>query len=369
MLVRGQYVPILTGKEGEFRALAGLDENVLYWLRPLIDMPPITLPKPPKAGEEPRLPDPPEKKLGALMRSLEDRWGRERRVIVDLAAYDRYRIGGHHPAQWLFANAHEAGLLLMASMATDSSAFYRAAVAASEQHLKGLCLRVRITPKQEPEQTVEDLRRLDDAAPSTDPSHAIVLLDLGRVSEIGALNEEVADFAKLHLDALARAGYRVDAVAGTSVPLNSWVKVRQLHRERRREWRVWQALVSSEAGRELAFADYGITGPRPDSDEWRGSPAPFLRYTTPGALLVWKGRKRDDDADPDDPRRTPVLFPELCRELVVGRSHDFCGSNWSPGDRGIWDAACGEQKPGTAMKWIEFATNHHLTAVVRLLNP
>ncbi|MFP5378431.1 MAG: beta family protein [Vicinamibacteria bacterium] len=361
-------MPILTGKKGEFRALAGLNQDTLYWLRPLIDMPPITLPKPPKAGEKPRGPDPPEKTLGTLMRLLEDCWGRERRVIIDLAAYDPYPIGGRHPAEWLFANAHDAELLLTASLATDSSDFYRAAVAASEQYLKGLCLRIRVTPKQEPEQTVEAVRELARAAPSTDPAHKIILLDLRRVSEIAELNDEVVAFAKRHIDALARADYRVDAVAGTSVPLNSWVKVGQLHRERRREWRVWEAL-DAEGGRELAFADYGITGPRPDSDEWRGSPAPFLRYTTAAALLVWKGRKPSDDADPDDLQKRPILFPELCRKLVDGRKQDFRGPKWSAGDRGIWDAAHGTQKPGIAMKWIEFATNHHLTEVVRLLNP
>lgn len=364
MLVRDHHVPVLTGKAGEFRALERLSADVLPSVSPLIDMPPIARPPPPKPGEDPQAPDPPEKRLGQLLLSVDRRWGEMRRVMVDLAAYDRYDIDGRHPAEWLFSRADEAGLWLMASAATDSSARYRDALVNSADWLKGLCLRARIPPGQDPAETVRAVGALDASLPSSDPAHTVLMLDLSRIEAHGERHAAVVEAVVDQLKALADAGRAVHAIAGTSMP--EQIARGGPTRVRRREWRLWQALAHEPLARYAAFADYGITGPRPDDDAFRPGPAPHLRYTTSAALLLWRGRK-DTDADPEDPERRAVLFPELCRELVDGRPGDFSGKPFSAGDAGIWDAACGKQKPGNATKWIEFATNHHLTKVVRQL--
>jgi hypothetical protein len=364
MLVRDHYVPVLTGKAGEFQALERLTGDVLPSLSPLIDMPPIPLPPPPKPGEEPQAPDPPEKRLGQLLRSVARQWGDERRVMVDLAAYDRYDIDGRHPAEWLFCRGGDEGLWLMASAATDSSARYREALVRSAGWLKGLCLRARVAPGQDPDETVKAVGALEASLPRSDPAHTVLMLDLSRIAEHGERDAAVVKAVGDHLKALADAGRDVHAIAGTSMP--EPIARGGPTRVRRREWRLWQALATEPLARHAAFADYGITGPRPDDDAFRPGPAPHLRYTTSAALLLWRGRK-GTDADPEDPERRAVLYPELCRELVDGRDRDFRGKSFSAGDAGIWDAACGQQKPGNATKWIEFATNHHLTQVVRQL--
>ena len=137
-------------------------------------------------------------------------------------------------------------------------------------------------------------------------------------------------------------------------------------RVRRREWRLWQSLANEELTATVAFADYGITGPRSDDDAWKPGPDPHLRYTTASALLLWRGRSEDRVTDPEDPDGQAVLFPELCQRLL-DRSGDFQGASYSAGDAAIWDAVHGERKPGNGTKWIEFATSHHLTHVVNAL--
>ena len=135
-LVREHYIPLLTGKQGEFQALKSLDSDAPAWMSPYIDMPPIAPSAPPTNGiEGPR--EAPESKLEKLLVAVASAWGTDRRVMVDLAAYDRYEIGGSHPAEWLHYQAAERGIWLMAAVATDSSARYRAAVRGAAESVKG----------------------------------------------------------------------------------------------------------------------------------------------------------------------------------------------------------------------------------------
>jgi hypothetical protein len=363
-LVRDHYIPILTGKQGEFQALESLSLDAPAWLSPFIDMPPITPSGPPKSGEPPPKRDSPQVKLGKLIDAVGKRWGTDRRVMVDLAAYDRYTIGGVHPAVWLFDEADRRGVWLMAAVATDSSVAYRDAVNAAAGSIKGLCIRARAIPGMAPGALADAVEALAADLPVSDPAFTYVMLDLGRVAEHATTAVGQLDVARGHLRELDARGRKVAAIAGTSVPAES-VERGRMHRERRREWRLWQSLASEPLAVDAAFADYGITGPRSDDDDWRPGPDPHLRYTTSAALLLWRGRAEDRVTDPDDPDGQAVLFPALCRQLVA--RPDYALPNFSVGDAAIWDAACGEAKPGNGTKWIEFATNHHLTHVVRAL--
>jgi T4 beta protein len=363
MLGRDQYVPILTGKLGEFRALQRLTPEIVHGLVPFIDMPPITPNGPPKDGV-PAERDPPALKLRRLITAVGAKWGTDRRVMVDLAAYDRYEIQGKHPACWLFREAASHGIWLMAAAGTDSSDRYRAALHDCADVLKGICLRARADPDAAPTDLAAAIDDLAASLPTCDPAHTVLMLDLRRIADHGGTAAELLELVRAHLRALHARGRAVSALAGTSMPERP-VARGAVHRERRREWRLWQALEHEPLARNASFSDYGITGPRPDDDEWTGPPDPHLRYTTAAALLLWRGRLEERAGDPANPQERAVLFPELCAELVD--RDDFAGRDFSAGDSGIWDAARVSHKPGTGTKWIEFATNHHLTHVVRQL--
>lgn len=363
-LIREHYIPLLTGKQGEFQALRALDNDAPAWLSPYIDMPPIAPSQPPKDGVEgPR--DPPQVKLAKLLEAVSTIGGTDRRVMVDLAAYDRYSIEGRHPAEWLYKQAADRGIWLMGAAGTDSSPGYRAALQAVSGSLKGLCLRARATPGTDPVVLGNAVQLLAGDLPTSDPAFTYVLLDLGRVVEHNLSAAELQALVLAYVQELQKRGHPVSAVAGTSMPAAS-VKRGKVTRERRREWRLWQSLASEPLAATIAFADYGITGPRSDDDSWKPGPDPHLRYTTSSALLLWRGRSEDRVTDPEDPDGQAILFPELCRQLLA-RTGDFNGCPYSLGDAAIWDAARGAGKPGNGTKWIEFATNHHLTHVVKSL--
>lgn len=364
-LVREHYIPLLTGKEGEFRALGALHPGVTSRLTPLIDMPPITPLRPP-TPEEPRPPrDTARRKLTRLLKAMARDWGTDRRLMVDLAAYDRYTIGGKHPATWLFPEAERQGLWLMAAVSTDTSVRYQAAIEEVAEAVKGLCLRARVTPGRTAEDVADAVEALANALPSADPAFTYVMLDLGRVQELGEAADDLRERTLACLRALDARGHPASILAGTSFPPAEPILRGQVNRQRRLEWRLWQALSGEPLASRVAFGDYGITGPRSDDDEWRPGPDPHIRYTTRSALLLWRGRLEGRVTDPDDPDGQAVLFPELCRQLV--ERQDFAGAQFSAGDAAMWDAANVGRRRGNGTKWVEFATNHHLTHVVRAL--
>lgn len=360
MLVPDHYVPILTGKRGEFSALRALEADVLQALAPFIDMPPIPMPVA-RRGKPPPEPDTPEEALGKLLAAIGTMWGTDRRVMVDLAAYDRYEIAGQHPASWLFREAANRGIWLMASAGTDSSNAYRTALVDEADTLKGLCLRARALPGIVPQDLAHAVDDLAETLPRSDPAHTEVMLDLGRIADHRLTAAALLELVLEHLRALRARGRPVSAVAATSVPKNG-VPRGEVHCESRREWRLWEQLATEPLAQRAAFADYGITGPRPD-DETTGLPDPHLRYTTATALLMWRGRD-NSRADREDPDKRAVLFPELCAELLR-RPSDFAGAQFSAGDRAISLTGITGRPPGTPTKWIEHATSHHITHVVK----
>jgi Beta protein len=361
MLVCGHYVPILTGKQGEFNALRALEPDVLRDLSPFIDMPPIPLGVA-RAGKLPKR-DTPEEALGKLLTAIGTKWGTDRRVMVDLAAYDRYQIAGEHPARWLFREAANRGIWLMAAASTDSSRVYRASLVAEADVLKGLCLRARAFPGFAPEDLAAEVDELAATLPLSDPAHTELMLDLGRIADHRLTDAELVGLVREYLCVLSARNRPVSAIAATAVPKHGVPRGR-VHREPRCEWGLWKQLATEPLAQRAAFADYGITGPRPD-DETTGVPDPHLRYTTDAALLMWRGRD-NSRADLEDPDKRAVLFPELCVDLLRHKS-DFAGPRFSTGDRAIWLTGTTGHPPGTPTKWIQHATSHHLTHVVRKL--
>jgi hypothetical protein len=158
-----------------------------------------------------------------------------------------------------------------------------------------------------------------------------------------------------HLDTVRHLDrWRAVALASTSVPGSDELKQGDSERFPRRDWRLWERL--RELGVDVTFADYGITGPRPDNDDPQYPPAPNLRYTTTAALLWWKGHK---DEPPEGQRK--LEYPDLCELLV--KSGNFAGKTFSWGDGSIGSKAEGAPGPGRGQDWVAWATSHHVTVI------
>lgn len=91
------YVPILKGKQGEFKALKNLPEKIRDNLTPMIDIPPID-----EKDKEKKSLDVHLTKKG---KELKKAWGLHRPVFVDIFQIDlseRIPTNNEHPLSFLF---------------------------------------------------------------------------------------------------------------------------------------------------------------------------------------------------------------------------------------------------------------------------
>ena len=347
-MVKALYVPILTGKLGEFSALASLPDDTRAVLRPVLDLPPI------------RRDDDPTNVIDTLLRRVGHAFGDDGLVAVDLQALEGSRALDAHPVEFLLDRVAWSAVGVRLSVRTDAPASYLDAVAEQHPRSRGVCVRARVDEVTDPVDLRADVDAvLERLGLKRDGVH--LCLDCGNLLGWGPRPDEVI---ARHLDRDLSA-FALVSFCATSVPSNDQIRREERpNRFPRREWVAWRRLQA--AGSVVVFGDYGITGPRP-TEPSTGRPDPNLRYTTDTALLIWRGwqpdRLTEEHAD------EPSSFPDLCRELV--RHEDFSGRDFSTGDEAYADIAAGERQTrdgreaqGSPTDWVHWATNHHIVYVV-----
>lgn len=355
-----RYVPILTGRQGELIALGKLSAAHKGALTPLLDIPPIPRPHPPKPGGKPAKPVDPPTELRKLLRDLQTHWGADRDAMIDLDGFEQYRPDSFHPVEFVVRRAVDQRMPLILMTSSKSSIEYVDAIRDSHYQLAGRGIRVYVNSDQDARATSDTadalLERIGASPPAID-----LLIDFGRVDISRDGFSEGVGTCMRSLREPER--WRSVTVAATTIPES--MPSATFKRQLRVEWDAWQRFSSSSPG-WLHFADYGITGPRKDNDDPTFGPAPHLRYTVDDAYLMWKGRK----ADPGEGGavQSGQTYPDLCSELLARsaykRPRSFRGRTFSWGDHCIEETAARRRGPGGAREWIQYATNHHLVQVV-----
>lgn len=337
------YVPVLTGKLGEFAALRGLADDVGQAIWPILDVPPVHA----NANVDRIL----DRLAGGIGGSISPG-----HAAVDLLALENRSGPGTDHFAYLIERACWNGTTVQLAVRTDASEVYVEKVAEALPGADGLCIRACIAESTDPSSVAAAVDKLLAATSATPPDTHLVF-DCGHVADwVRGPHLVVAE----HLDARADlAKFKLVSMAATTVP-------QVIEREdppmpvQRREWTSWRRL----SNRGIAFADYGITGPRSTRPP-EGRPDPHLRYTTDNVLLIWRGRAPDRATGEDGD--VAISFRELC-ELLVREDEVFAGADYSDGDRVLAEIAAGNRSTdGNATGWVEWATSHHLTHVVRQL--
>lgn len=347
------YVPILTGKQGEFDALAELRDNIRPTLRPVLDLPQLGPDKEP------------EKVIETLLQRVGRVFHNDGAAAVDLQALEGRLAAGVHPVVHMLDRAPWCAAELRLAVRTDAPSNYVDTVAAHHQRSRGVCVRAQVRAHVTPDGLASEvdalLRRLGLSA-----EEVHLCLDCGSLLSWGQ-TPRPAEVMAAHLERDLSA-YELVSVAATSVPSGEEIKREfRPNRFQRREWAAWRSLHSR--GLHAVFGDYGVTGPRPTAPS-SGLPDPHLRYTTENALLIWRGwqpnRLTEEHAG------EPASFGDLCRELV--EHEDFVGRSFSDGDEAFDDIAAGRRKTkageetqGSTSQWVQWATNHHVTHVAKAL--
>ncbi len=185
------------------------------------------------------------------------------------------------------------------------------------------------------------------------PSSVHLLMDLQLV------NERAQTYLVLYerLPHLS-AWNTVTITAGSFPPDLSHLQVGE-HPVPRVEWQLWKGIAGSRhTSRIPLFGDYTILHPfvRPNFPGMNISAS--IRYTTDDYWVIMRGEglRNEGGAGFDQ-------YPANA-ELLMQRQ-EYCGAEFSYGDRYIFERPLKRKNPGNPTTWIAAGVNHHLTFVVR----
>jgi len=353
------YVPILKGKLGEFNALKQLYSQDRAALTPLIEVAPVDW----------DYDDDQAKKTEALhLEAVQDKmvkgWGVDRPFFVDLGAANLTTpvVGdalNRHPYTYFFDIARAKGLLAIPVVPlTPDPALLAAVVAIVARDNRGVMVRVA---------------RDDISSPTFYQALINAPLALGRppaqIDLMVDLEDVDASTVAPYLMALPQilpqlphlSAWRTFTLAGCGFPQSlAGFVVGSVASVPRVEWNLWTGLLGRlpQSVRAPAFSDYGVAFvDLPDIDPRFMSPLHNIRYTIANEWLIVRGQSVRKQRGPSN--------SQLC-QLLMGLP-EFCGPQFSEGDKHIVLCATAQTGPGNMTTWRQVGTNHHLTFVVRQL--
>lgn len=331
-----RYRPFLKAKQGEFGALATLDEAVRRVTIPVME------PLPDHAVD-----------IVKFVNPMKKAWPSGLPFVLD------FRLGAAAGGAAV-SNAGEqlldAGLNVIPAVGTGQDADYlRATADVAKRHKRGAAIRLSL-------EDIGDLDTLPDSLDALirqlrrDPAEIDVLIDLYAftVGQIGAMT--TASIAALRSFPRVEE-WRSITVVGTSFPENlSSLKPDSLTKVRRAEWEVWQRIAARTIPRKPDFGDYGIAHPElPEVDPRYMTMSANLRYTIDENWLVFKGRGVN--------KHGYEQFNAFCKKLV--QMPEYSGEDFSWGDAAIKAHCRASSGPGNASVWRQIGTSHHVTFVAR----
>jgi hypothetical protein len=354
------YVPILKGKEGEFAALEVLTTDVRRQLMPLVEIPRVPYDY---ANERPARSL--DEHVSGIANRLSQCW-RDHQLYLDLPWFEdeEHLRDGRVALAAVLADCARARLRVVPVVSRASSTSYLAAAGRhSETHRSGVCMRLLVEDFEDDVEPNGLVDRMLAGLGGTRTSMVDLLLDL---EDLRPDTKRAVLIARSLFSMIPRRDeWRRIILAAASFPEDlSDVGAATISTLPRHEWELWQILQRRPGilpRPELIFGDYGISHPIPkELDPRIMLMSANIRYTASNAWLVVKGRNvRQYGFD---------QYFELSK-LLVDRE-EYCGSDFSWGDRYIADCAEGVQGPGNATTWRKVGTNHHLTLVTRqLANP
>jgi hypothetical protein len=344
------YSPILRNRQSEMLALQHLCDSIRPYVMPVID-----IAAPTKAADE-------AKALKYVARNIE----RAKKVVagfpsvfVDSSELDPdFRLPDDvHPLARAADSLIDAGVrpIAVTGLHRDPAHRGEALSIANAQDQPGLCVRLDATDVSTATLTHKLLRTFLGAA-SLEPTDVYVLLDLQCVfgSDKEVVSKQVLRFLKL-LDSTPWAGILVGGY-GFPDQLSSACATNDQAYLRRLEQDVYSAAASVEMSTHRWFADYTVLSPSVVELDWRlisKVMAPKALYTLEDVWFVVRG-----GAFSSHPDGYGQYF-SMADGIVA--LDEFCGADFSYGDRYISDRHNRKGKAGSPASWITACVNHHIS--------
>ena len=330
------YMPLLKGREGEFKAIAQVPGPAVSRILPIFEVAPTD------RG--------PTSDAYAFAQKAQESVPRDMTIGVDVSHLPDPPGGPRSPMRDI---ANDLGAwripILPVIHLNDSDERLAEAGEAAEEHSRHVVVRLGSdTADPDDEEAEAQLDRLQRRI-GLPIKHCSLLIDVFEVrserdvTRVEPVVRKCVSWARQypwHSITLA-SGAMPDSIS--HLPTNTATPVR------RWDLLLWQRV--RELG--LQYGDYGIAHPKMTRGGW--PPMPNLRYTHEDAWWIYRWTRRNNDN---------AAIYGLCRELVASDHWPSRGRSYSWGDAEIAQRAAGLERPGNATSWRAWATSHHLAHVI-----
>ena len=338
------YVPIIPWKRGERIALRELLDSDREVIVPLIEISHDFVDKKPDFFETGRF-------VHSMLSEIASYWG-DAPAFIDLHTLARLSstsVARH--IETFFHYSAEAGLKLCPVLKLQPPGSYQEVICKVIQSAQAMCLRLHVKDFEGDAIT----GRIDQVLSRVKlpPSSVHLLMDLQLINE-----ESINSFALYEKLPHLSAWNTVAVAAGSFPPDLSHLQVGE-HLVPRVEWQLWKRIAASRhTSRIPLFGDYAVLHPfvRPNFPGMNISAS--LRYTTDDYWVIMRGEglRNEGGAGFDQ-------YPANA-ELLMQRQ-EYCGAEFSYGDRYIFERPSKKENPGNPTTWIAAGVNHHITFVAR----
>ncbi len=343
------YVPILRWKGAERRAIARLAPMDSQHLTPLVELIPKAFATAQRGTSSSA------QAAAQVAESILQYWGAAP-VLVDAWLLDNGQQSDYagHILESVASEGRRRQLAMIPVIGLNAHPGYQSAVTRiARQDVLGACVR---------------LFRSDLATPDLGAKLTTLLSRLSLHPEDADLvvDFQVTDGTEPTLAAVCSTiplvrRWRTFTVASGSFPwdLAGLAKNRQ-HQLPRLDWLWWHNQVISQdpLPRLPAFSDYAIQHPIYHELAVLPNFSGSIRYTHAEYWVIMRGEGVRNPGGPGY-----AQWPANA-QLLCGRP-EFCGPDYSSGDRYIYEMAQQLAETGNAATWLQAGLNHHLTFVVR----
>ena len=345
MFDHSHYVPVLRWKAAERDALQNMRQSDKARITPLVELVPKLLTYfGPKVGMTADI------KVSRAASEMSRVWGHEP-IFVDFWLLNlAIAINGGHPITVFGEKARYNGLRLISVTGLDRSPDYQKAVASLVQEdRRGACIRLRRQDLNRATLAKDLEKLLNGLGLSPDTTDLIVDYQL--------IDENVPNLANLCTFVPQLSGWRTFTTVGGAFPKDlSKLKKNDQHLLPRRDWVAWsrQVIDASKLPRTPSYGDYTIQHPFYSELDFAPNPSASIRYTSRENWIIMRGEGvRNDEGT--GYRQFPAQAQLLCA------NQEFCGMNFSAGDRYIYQMSLQKGRTGTPTTCLCAGFNHHIT--------
>lgn len=340
------YIPVLRWKMAERRALAQMLPPDRRFLTPLIELLPrnfVPTKKNPRSD--------PDLAMRDIVAELFGICGK-RPLFIDLLHLTN-QPDSPTALRLFSAHARSWGLVAIPVTGIERSPQYQGAMASIvPQSALGISLRIRREDLDDPEVNAKIGRLLSQLR--LRPRDVDLIVDLKIVTQA---DDSAFDLPYSRLAQLA--DWRTFTILGGAFPKDLQGMRPGQYLLSRLEWRNWNPRSSSSRFPRLpAFGDYTVQHPIFAEPPWNANFSASIRYATEADWIIMRGEGVRNEGGAGY-----AQWPANA-QLLLERP-EFCGSNFSAGDRYIAAMAAQSTNTGNARTWIQAGINHHLVFVAR----